>query len=119
MNWHARMIYPYEAGTGSNGHYDLQFDGTYELDTITYTDPVFSYADEGGTGYLYVFDKSLTVAIYTGFLPFSGYHYNETSYSASTTAFTDLNAYRCKELFWRYYRLQNPLFADYLVPELR
>ena len=90
MNWHARMIYPYEAGTGSNGHYDLQFDGTYELDTITYTDPVFSYADEGGTGYLYVFDKSLTVAIYEGFLPFSGYHYNETSYSVSTTAFTDL-----------------------------
>ena len=45
MNWHARMIYPYEAGTGSNGHYDLQFDGTYELDTITYTDPVFSYAE--------------------------------------------------------------------------
>lgn len=90
MNWHARMIYPYEKGTRSNGHYDLQFDGIHELDTITYTDPVFSYRNENSVGYLYIFDKSLTVAMYKDMLPFNGYHYNQTSYSDSTTAFTNL-----------------------------
>lgn len=86
MNWHARMIYPYTEGSNATGHYDLQLEGTYTFDGVTYTNPVFSYnrdSNDEDVGYLAVFDKSLTTAIYKGYLPFRGYHYNETSSSTN------------------------------------
>lgn len=83
MNWHARMIYPHTAGSDALGHYDLQLEGTYTFDGVTYTNPVFSYGNDDGTGFLAVFDRSLTSAIYKNYLPFKGYHYNDTTSSTN------------------------------------
>lgn len=84
MNWYARMIYPHTKGTASNGHYDLQLVGTYTFDEVTYTNPIFCYVRSGDMGSLAIFNRSLTTAIYRRYLPFKGYHYNDTN--SSTTA---------------------------------
>ena len=93
MNWYARMIYPHTAGTNANGHYDLQLVGNYTFDGTAYTNPVFSYGkDDDNTGFLAVFDKSLTTAIYKDFLPFKGYHYNGTTSSTNAEYQAFINA---------------------------
>lgn len=52
------MIYPYEEESGGLGHYDLQFVGNYTFDGVKYTNPVFTYDNDNGTGFLGI----LTVA---------------------------------------------------------
>ena len=84
MNWYARMIYPYEKGENSNGHYDLQIVGTITFDGITYTNPIFSYGHKNKVGYVTVFNRSITNSVYKSNLPFKGYHYNGKT--SSTTA---------------------------------
>lgn len=85
MNWYARMIYPYEKGEDSNGHYDLQIVGDITFDGITYTNPIFSYGHtDNNVGYVTVFERSISNAAYKGYLPFKGYHYNGKT--SSTTA---------------------------------
>ena len=84
MNWYARMIYPYEKGENSKGHYDLQIVGTITFDGITYTNPIFSYGAIDDVGTVTVFNRSITNAVYKHHLPFKGYHYNDTT--SSTTA---------------------------------
>lgn len=84
MNWYARMIYPYEKGENSNGHYDLQIVGTITFDGITYTNPIFSYGSTNGVGTVTVFNRSITNAVYKNHLPFKGYHYNDTTSSTTT-----------------------------------
>lgn len=84
MNWFARMIYPYEKGASSNGHYDLQIVGDITFDGIAYTNPIFSYGSDNGVGIVQVFNRSITNAVYKVNLPFKGYHYNRKT--SSTTA---------------------------------
>lgn len=92
MNWYARMIYPYEEGSGGLGHYDLQLVGNYTFDGVKYTNPVFTYGNDNGTGFLGIFNRSLSVAVYKKFLPFKGYNYNgkTSSTTAQYNAFLDL-----------------------------
>ena len=84
MNWYARMIYPYEKGASSYGHYDLQIVGDITFDGITYTNPVFSYGSTNDVGTVTVFNRAITNSVYKGHLPFKGYHYNGKT--SSTTA---------------------------------
>ncbi len=84
MNWYARMIYPYEKGSNSNGHYDLQIVGTITFDGISYTNPIFSYGHKDKVGYVTIFNRSITNSVYKNHLPFKGYHYNGKT--SSTTA---------------------------------
>ena len=92
MNWHARMILPYKKGSNGIGHYDLQLVGKYTFDGIAYINPVFSYAREGSTGYLALFDRSISAAVYKEYLPFKGYSYSDkcSSSDAQYQAFLDL-----------------------------
>ena len=83
MNWHARMIFPCEEGSRGIGHYDLQLVGKYTFDGIAYTNPVFSYSREGRTGYLDIFDRNISAAVYKEYLPFKGYNYNAKSASTN------------------------------------
>lgn len=69
MNWFARMIYPYEKGASSNGHYDLQIVGDVTFDGIAYTNPIFSYGSDNGVGIVQVFNRSITNAVYKVNLP--------------------------------------------------
>lgn len=81
MNWYARMIYPYEKGSDSLGHYDLQLVGTYTFDEVEYADPVFTYGGINDVGYFGVFDKSISKWVYDKYLPFKGYHYTDKTSS--------------------------------------
>ena len=82
MNWHVRMICPCAEGGRGVGHYDLQLVGKYTFDGITYTNPVFSYSREGRTGFLSIFDKSISAAVYKEYLPYKGYIYHDRSASS-------------------------------------
>ena len=94
MNWHARMILPCAEGSSGVGHYDLQLVGKYTFDGVTYTNPVFSYSREGGMGFLALFDKSISAAVYKEYLPFKGYNYSEKSSSTDAQYHAFLNLVR-------------------------
>lgn len=84
MNWYARMIYPYTLGEESNGYYDLQIVGTINFHGVTYTNPIFSYGSTNGVGTVSIFNRSISNAVYKDYLPFRGYHYNDTTSSSTT-----------------------------------
>ena len=94
------MIYPYEEESGGLGHYDLQFVGNYTFDGVKYTNPVFTYDNDNGTGFLGIFNRSLSVAVYKEFLPFKGYNYNgKHSYTDYTAYQIGKNDSRTERLF--------------------
>lgn len=78
LKWYVRMNYPYGRGADTLGHYDLQLVGKYTFDSISYTNPVFSYGDIDGVGYLDIFNASNSKAYYTWCLPYKGYVCNRT-----------------------------------------
>ena len=90
------MICPCEEGSNGIGHYDLQLVGKYTFDGVTYTDPVFSYSREGRSGFLVLFDRSISAAVYKEYLPYKGYNYNDKSSS------TDAQYHAFVNLVWAF-----------------
>ncbi len=84
MNWHARMISPYGKTGSGLGHYDLQLVGNHTIDGITYANPVFSYNRESRTGFLSIFNGSMSAMVYQEALPFR--IFNCSGESSSTDA---------------------------------